>query len=151
MVGHPRCVFINYIWLNQLSNTTNLWWIGVYYLVINYMFRRLSKLTRACTVATLGEKVTLLSPTLLRNRWCGYPRLHCSVDRSSSKRGLSSFSDNIRHRKIRCSIRLRIMLSVTVMIQIPDYYDHCYVMTDMAMIMRAVLVVLIKMVRMTEI
>jgi len=39
MVGHPRCVFIKYIWLNQLSNTTNLWWIDVYYLVINYMFR----------------------------------------------------------------------------------------------------------------
>ena len=34
-------VFINYIWLDQLSNTTNLWWIDVYYLVINYMFRRL--------------------------------------------------------------------------------------------------------------
>ena len=30
-----------YIWLNQLSNTTNLWWIDVYYIVINYMFRRL--------------------------------------------------------------------------------------------------------------
>ena len=41
MVGHTRCVFINYIWLNQLSNTTNLWWIDVYYIVINYMFRRL--------------------------------------------------------------------------------------------------------------
>jgi len=41
MVGHPRCVFINYIWVNQLSNTTNLWWIDVYYIVINYMFRRL--------------------------------------------------------------------------------------------------------------
>ena len=25
------------IWLNQLSNTTNLWWIDVYYLVINCM------------------------------------------------------------------------------------------------------------------
>jgi hypothetical protein len=36
MVGHPRCVFINYIWLNQLSNTNNLWWIDVYYLVINW-------------------------------------------------------------------------------------------------------------------
>ena len=23
MVGHPRCVFINYIWLDQLSNRTN--------------------------------------------------------------------------------------------------------------------------------
>ena len=33
MVCHPRCVFINYIWLNQLSNITNLWWIDVYYLV----------------------------------------------------------------------------------------------------------------------
>ena len=31
----------DYIWLNQLSNTTNLWWIDVYYIVINYMFRRL--------------------------------------------------------------------------------------------------------------
>ena len=33
--------FSERIWLNQLSNTTNLWWIDVYYLVINYMFRRL--------------------------------------------------------------------------------------------------------------
>ena len=41
VVGHPRCVFINYILLNQLSNTINLWWIDVYYIVINYMFRRL--------------------------------------------------------------------------------------------------------------
>ena len=31
MVGHPRCVFINYIWPNQLSNTTNLWQIYFYY------------------------------------------------------------------------------------------------------------------------
>ena len=31
----------DYIRLNQLSNTTNLWWIDVYYIVINYMFRRL--------------------------------------------------------------------------------------------------------------
>ena len=43
-VGHPRCVFISYIWLNQLSNTTNLLWIDVYYLVINYMFRRFGHL-----------------------------------------------------------------------------------------------------------
>ena len=35
------CVFINYIWLDQLSNTTNLWWLDAYYIVINYMFRRL--------------------------------------------------------------------------------------------------------------
>ena len=41
MVGHPRCVFIKYIWLNHLSNTTNLWWIDVNCIVINYMFRRL--------------------------------------------------------------------------------------------------------------
>ena len=41
MVGHPRCVFINYIWLNQLSNTTNLWQIYVYQIGINYMFRLL--------------------------------------------------------------------------------------------------------------
>ena len=27
MVGrHPRCVFINYNWINQLSNTT-IWWL----------------------------------------------------------------------------------------------------------------------------
>ena len=31
----------DYVWLNQLSNTTNLWWIDVYYIVINHMFRRL--------------------------------------------------------------------------------------------------------------
>ena len=31
----------NYIWLNQLSNTTNLWQIYVYYIGINCMFRRL--------------------------------------------------------------------------------------------------------------
>jgi len=30
-----------FIWLNQLPNTNNLWWIDVYYIVINYMFRRL--------------------------------------------------------------------------------------------------------------
>jgi hypothetical protein len=29
------------IWLDQLLNTANLWWIDVYYLVINYMFQRL--------------------------------------------------------------------------------------------------------------
>jgi hypothetical protein len=28
-------------WLNRLSNTTNLWYIYVYYIGINYMFRRL--------------------------------------------------------------------------------------------------------------
>ena len=28
-------------WLNKLSNTTNLWYMYVYYIGINYMFRRL--------------------------------------------------------------------------------------------------------------
>jgi len=40
-VRHPRCVFINYNWINQLSNTT-IWWLDiyvVYYIGINYMFR----------------------------------------------------------------------------------------------------------------
>ena len=36
-----RSTSVQYIWLNQLSNTTNLWWIYVYYIGINYMFRRL--------------------------------------------------------------------------------------------------------------
>jgi hypothetical protein len=43
MVRHPRCVFINYNWINQLSNTT-IWWLDiyvVYYIGINYMFRLL--------------------------------------------------------------------------------------------------------------
>ena len=35
------CTVYKCIWLNQLSNTTNLWWIDVNYIVINYMFRRL--------------------------------------------------------------------------------------------------------------
>jgi len=40
MVRHPRCVFINYNWINQLSNTT-IWWLDiyvVYYIDISYMF-----------------------------------------------------------------------------------------------------------------
>ena len=28
MVRHPRCVFINYNWINQLSNTT-MWWLDI--------------------------------------------------------------------------------------------------------------------------
>ena len=28
MVRHPRCVFINYNWINQLSNTT-IWWLDI--------------------------------------------------------------------------------------------------------------------------
>ena len=43
MVRHLRCVFINYNWINQLSNTT-IWWLDiyvVYYIDINYMFRLL--------------------------------------------------------------------------------------------------------------
>jgi hypothetical protein len=43
MVRHPRCVIINYNWINQLSNTT-IWWLGiyvVYYIGINYVFRLL--------------------------------------------------------------------------------------------------------------
>jgi len=43
MVRHLRCVFINYNWINQLSNTT-IWWLDmyvVYYIGINYMFRLL--------------------------------------------------------------------------------------------------------------
>ena len=38
-VRHPCCVFIKYIGLNQFSNTTNLCYIYVYYIDINYMFR----------------------------------------------------------------------------------------------------------------
>ena len=41
MVGHPRCVFINYIGLINRRTQLILWWIDVYYLVLNYMFRRL--------------------------------------------------------------------------------------------------------------
>ena len=33
MVRHPRCVFINYNWINQLSNTT-VWWLDRYMLFI---------------------------------------------------------------------------------------------------------------------
>ena len=28
MVRHPRCVFINYNWINELSNTT-IWWLDL--------------------------------------------------------------------------------------------------------------------------
>ena len=35
MVLHPRCVFINYNWVNQLSNTT-IWWLDIYCLLHKY-------------------------------------------------------------------------------------------------------------------
>jgi hypothetical protein len=31
-VRHPRCVFINYNWINQLSNTT-IWWLDICHLL----------------------------------------------------------------------------------------------------------------------
>jgi len=42
MVRHPRCVFINYNWINQLSNTT-IWWLDICCLLhrYQYMFRLL--------------------------------------------------------------------------------------------------------------
>jgi hypothetical protein len=53
MVGHPRCVFMNYIWLNQLSNTTNMWWIDVYYLVITYIELLVFLISRLCVWSVL--------------------------------------------------------------------------------------------------
>ena len=35
MVRHPRCVFINYNWSNQLSNTT-IWWLDICCLLHRY-------------------------------------------------------------------------------------------------------------------
>jgi len=35
MVHHPRCVFINYNWINQLSNTT-IWWLDICCLLHRY-------------------------------------------------------------------------------------------------------------------
>ena len=35
MVRHPRCVFINYDWINQLLNTT-IWWLGICCLLQRY-------------------------------------------------------------------------------------------------------------------
>jgi len=35
MVRHPRCVFINYNWINQLSNTT-IWWLDMCCLLHRY-------------------------------------------------------------------------------------------------------------------
>jgi len=43
MVRHLRCVFINYNWINQLSNTT-IWWLDIccllhrYQLHFNFVF-----------------------------------------------------------------------------------------------------------------
>jgi hypothetical protein len=34
-VRHPRCVFINYNWINQLSNTT-IWWLDICCLLHSY-------------------------------------------------------------------------------------------------------------------
>ena len=35
MVRHPRCVFLNYNWINQLSNTT-IWWLNICCLLHRY-------------------------------------------------------------------------------------------------------------------
>jgi len=35
MVRHPRCAFINYNWINQLSNTT-IWWLDICCLLHRY-------------------------------------------------------------------------------------------------------------------
>jgi len=35
MVRHPRCVFMNYNWINQLSNTT-IWWLDICCLLHRY-------------------------------------------------------------------------------------------------------------------
>ena len=35
MVRHPRCAFINYNWINQLSNTT-IWWLDICCLLYRY-------------------------------------------------------------------------------------------------------------------
>ena len=35
MVRHPRCVFINYNWINQLLNTT-IWWLDICCLLHRY-------------------------------------------------------------------------------------------------------------------
>ena len=34
-VRHPRCVFINYNWINQLSNTA-IWWLDICCLLHRY-------------------------------------------------------------------------------------------------------------------
>jgi len=38
MVRHPRCVFINYNWINQLSNTT-FWWLDICCLLHRYQLQ----------------------------------------------------------------------------------------------------------------
>ena len=38
MVRHLRCVFINYNWINQLSNTT-IWWLDICCLLHTYQLR----------------------------------------------------------------------------------------------------------------
>ena len=35
VVRHPRCVFINYNWINELSNTT-IWWLDICCLLHRY-------------------------------------------------------------------------------------------------------------------
>jgi len=38
MVRHPHCAFINYNWINQLSNTT-VWWLDICCLLHRYQLR----------------------------------------------------------------------------------------------------------------
>ena len=47
MVGHPRCVFINYNWINQLSNTT-IWWLDICCLLHRYRGTAVAKWSKCC-------------------------------------------------------------------------------------------------------
>ena len=41
MFRHPRCVFLNYNWINQLSNTT-IWWLDICCLLHMYQLHVLA-------------------------------------------------------------------------------------------------------------
>ena len=103
MVGHSRCVFINYIWLNQLSNTINLWWIDVYYIVINYIYPPQISCVRQLIKPNIGTKYfkhDIYSPF--------FPSSKCSLFHNSNVFGsciihiLYTGCAKTKKKKIRC-------------------------------------------------
>jgi len=93
-VGHRRCVFINYIWLNQLSNTT-IWWLDIcllprYQLHVSALmaifrlmdWQKLNKqLHLACVCYTVEGRGLLDGGTRSRVYWVGrgvYMGLYCA-------------------------------------------------------------------------
>ena len=72
-VRHPRCVFINYNWINQLSNTT-VWWLHMDCLLHRYQphVSALMAIFRLIDWQKIDNR-THIPPSLLNTHETSYP------------------------------------------------------------------------------